>query len=97
MVVQNSIYNNVSKKTLNTNAKLHKYNMLAYLVCIVLFGLFMLGESILVAPVITKGTRSRNVVFPSGKWRSQDGEIFDGECTREIESPLGKLLYFEKI
>ena len=58
---------------------------------------FMLGESILVAPVITKGTRSRNVVFPSGKWRSQDGEIFDGECTREIESPLGKLLYFEKI
>ena len=52
MVVQNSIYNNVSKKTLNTNAKLHKYNMLAYLVCIVLFGLFMLGESISVYTVL---------------------------------------------
>ena len=46
MVVQNSIYNSVSKKTLTTNGRLNKYNMLAFLVCIVLFGMFMFGESI---------------------------------------------------
>lgn len=46
MVVQNSIYNGVTKKTLTTDGRLYKYNMLTYLVCIVLFGVFMLGESI---------------------------------------------------
>lgn len=46
MVVQNSIYNRVSKKTLTTDGRLYKYNMLSYCVCIVLFGIFMLRENI---------------------------------------------------
>ncbi len=58
---------------------------------------FMLGEDILVAPVITKGTRKRTVVFPAGSWRASDGAIFEGGCSYVMDSPVGKLLYFEKM
>ena len=57
---------------------------------------FMLGENILVAPVLTKGTREREVVFPEGKWLSKDGDIFNGGRSYTLPSPLGKLLYFKK-
>lgn len=58
---------------------------------------FMLGEDILVAPVLTKGTRERTVVFPAGKWLSADGKIFEGDNCYQLPSPLGSLLYFTKI
>ena len=57
---------------------------------------FMLGENILVAPVLTKGTREREVVFPEGKWLSKDGDIFNGGRSYTLPSPLGKLLFFKK-
>jgi len=34
---------------------------------------FLLGEKILVAPVMEKGSRSRTVVFPPGTWQGDDG------------------------
>ena len=58
---------------------------------------FMLGEDVLVAPVITKGTRSRSVVFPDGKWKDAEGNLYDGECTVQVAAPLGKLLYYTKV
>lgn len=32
---------------------------------------FLVGDDLLVAPVLEKGARSRTVVFPPGKWKSQ--------------------------
>ncbi len=58
---------------------------------------FMLGENILVAPVIEKGARSRSVVLPKGKWKSDEDEIFKGGKTIEIEVPLKRLPYFQKL
>ncbi len=58
---------------------------------------FMLGEDILVAPVITKGCRERSVVLPSGRWRASDGRIFDGKKSVMLSAPLGELLYFERV
>ncbi len=57
---------------------------------------FMLGEDILVAPVITKGTRGRSVVFPRGRWRSADGTVYEGGKTVKVSAPLGTLLYYFK-
>lgn len=58
---------------------------------------FLLGENILVAPVLTSGARQRDVVFPPGKWRNAKGEIFEGPGTQRVEAPLGTLPWFRKI
>jgi alpha-glucosidase len=58
---------------------------------------FMLGDSILVAPVVTKGQRSREVVFPEGKWKAEDGAVLDGGKTQNVEVPVERLPWFRKI
>lgn len=58
---------------------------------------YTVGENILVAPVITKGTFKRDVTFPPGKWKDGDGNIYDGDRTYNLPSELDKLLYFRKI
>ncbi len=58
---------------------------------------FMLGDDILVAPVIEKGARVRSVVLPKGKWKSDQGQIIKGGQTFEIDVPLERLPYFSKI
>ena len=57
---------------------------------------FMLGENILVAPVLTKGT-SRKVILPKGKWISDRGEKYKGGKSYELDVPIDRLPYFEKI
>ena len=52
MVVQNSIFNHVCKKNLTTDRHVYKYNMYVYLMCIVLFGAFLFGESISLYTII---------------------------------------------
>lgn len=61
------------------------------------FDQFMLGDSILVAPVITKGTVKRNVKLPKGKWKTYDGEIIFGGKTIEVDAPLDTLPVFSKV
>lgn len=58
---------------------------------------FMLGDNMLVAPLQQKGVSSRNVVLPSGKWKADDGKIYEGNKTINIEVPLDRIPYFEKI
>lgn len=58
---------------------------------------FMLGEDILVCPVLTKGAESRDVMLPPGEWRYRDGNVFNGGCVLRVSAPLGVLPYFEKI
>jgi len=56
----------------------------------------MLGDNILVAPVVEKGVRSGKVVFPEGKWKGDDGKTITGGKTIEITVPLERLPYFTK-
>ncbi len=58
---------------------------------------FMLGDKILVAPVIKQGARSRNVILPKGMWQSSDGKEFEGGCIVELDAPIGKINFFIKI
>lgn len=56
---------------------------------------FLLGNDILVAPVLTKGAVSRRVVFPTGQWKSADGTIYEGEC--DVPAPLDVLPWFKRV
>jgi len=58
---------------------------------------FLLGDKILVAPVLKKGALTRKVVIPEGKWKGLDGKIISGPKTIEVNVQLSDLPYFEKI
>lgn len=59
---------------------------------------FMLGDDILVAPVVTKGTRTREVILPEGRWReAATGTVFDGGKTVAAEAPLDVVPVFCKM
>ena len=53
---------------------------------------WLLGDDVLVAPVVERGARSRAVVFPGGCWRhGQTGQVVRGPAVRRIAAPLGRL------
>jgi alpha-glucosidase len=58
---------------------------------------FMLGDKILVAPILEKGKDSRIVKLPSGKWKTSDGQVLKGGKSYQQNVALDQLLYFEKI
>jgi len=58
---------------------------------------FLLGNKILVAPVVVKGQRSREVIFPDGKWQGDDGSIVIGPATLKIEVPIQRLAWYRKM
>jgi alpha-glucosidase len=58
---------------------------------------FMLGDNILVAPVIEKGAYKRKVILPKGKWKGDDGKIVKGSRTIEIDAPIERIPYYTKI
>ena len=58
---------------------------------------FIMGDFLLVAPVIEKGLLSRNVVLPPGKWKADDGKIFAGQTAIKIDTPLNRLPHFVRI
>lgn len=55
---------------------------------------FLLGEGIMVAPVLEQGKRSRSVVFPQGTWQGDDGSTVTGPCQLTIEVPLSRLPWY---
>ncbi len=61
-------------------------------------GQFMLGDEILVAPVMEEGAKVKEIYLPQGVWRYEPtGEIFTGEKTVEMPTKLEELPYFTKI
>ena len=56
---------------------------------------FLMGDDLLVAPMVTKGT-SRSVLIPPGRWKADDGQVFNGPAQRTFEVPLDRLLHFER-
>jgi sulfoquinovosidase len=58
---------------------------------------FMVGDDVLVAPVIEQGARRRSVWFPEGCWRhGETGERFEGGRRATVAAPLTSLPWFER-
>ena len=55
---------------------------------------FMMGDDLLVAPVVEKGAATRTVVLPPGKWLADDGMVFDGPQTVTVTTPRARLPHF---
>lgn len=56
---------------------------------------WMLGDDVLVAPVVTQGASSRSVYLPAGCWREPDsGQVLRGPQSVEYPAPLIVLPYF---
>jgi hypothetical protein len=58
---------------------------------------FVLGNDIIVAPVVEKGARTRKVVLPEGNWKADDGKVYTGGKSIEVSAPLKRLPYFQKV
>ena len=58
---------------------------------------FIMGDDLLVAPVLEKGVASRKVAIPPGRWRADDGAVLDGPATVDIATPLARLPHFMRL
>lgn len=51
---------------------------------------FLLGEDLLIAPVVVKGAKSREVYFPIGEWVNVwTNETIQGNRTKSVHSEIG--------
>ncbi len=57
---------------------------------------FMLGDDILVAPVLQKGAAIRTIAFPSGTWYGDDGSRVTGPCEIEVDASLSRLPWYRR-
>jgi alpha-glucosidase len=58
---------------------------------------FMLGDKILVAPVVESNATERTVVLPNGKWKADDGKMYKGGRSIVVKTALDRLPYFELV
>jgi alpha-glucosidase (family GH31 glycosyl hydrolase) len=58
---------------------------------------FLLGEDILVAPVLHKGAAARTVVFPPGAWQGDDGRTVKGPASETVPAPLARLPWWRRM
>ncbi len=58
---------------------------------------FMIGDSLLVAPVLERNMKSRTIVLPSGLWRDCHGQKIEGPATVRQQADLNTLPYFWRI
>jgi alpha-glucosidase len=58
---------------------------------------FLLGPDILVAPVVERGTRTRRVLVPPGRWRGDDGTVVAGPASIEVQAPLERLPWYRRV
>ncbi len=55
---------------------------------------FLVGSTLLVAPVVQKHTRARDICFPPGIWHGDDGTQVQGPVKRQVDVPLERLPYY---
>lgn len=61
------------------------------------FDQFMLGNDVLVAPVIKSKEYTRTVKLPKGEWISDRGEKYQGGQTITVDAPIERIPYFTKV
>jgi alpha-glucosidase (family GH31 glycosyl hydrolase) len=57
---------------------------------------FLVGDDLLVAPVVVKGATQRRVALPVGRWQDQDGREHDGPAHITVKAPIGHLPWFTR-
>lgn len=57
---------------------------------------FLLGDNILVAPVLQKSADSREVVFPPGVWAGEDRGLIEGPCRLKVQVSLATLPWYRR-
>src|SRR5262249_23216146 len=56
---------------------------------------YLLGDHLLVAPVLERGVRERSVPFPPGRWLDWwTGKVHEGGAAETVAAPLGTLPLF---
>ncbi|ETE57483.1 putative family 31 glucosidase, partial [Ophiophagus hannah] len=57
---------------------------------------FLIGDTLMVAPVLEVGKQERDIYIPAGKWRSYKGELFEKTPTLITDYPvdLDEVAYF---
>ncbi|XP_015683819.1 myogenesis-regulating glycosidase-like [Protobothrops mucrosquamatus] len=57
---------------------------------------FLIGDTLMVAPVLEMGKQERDIYIPAGKWRSYKGELFEKTPTLITDYPvdLDEVAYF---
>jgi DUF1680 family protein len=58
---------------------------------------FMMGDDLLVAPIVEGGVKTRDVMIPEGNWRADDGSVVTGPVKISVKTPLERLPYFERV
>ncbi len=59
--------------------------------------IYLLGDDLLVAPVVRPEVRARDVIFPEGDWFDWwTGERLAGGVTRTVDAPLSKLPLYQR-
>lgn len=58
---------------------------------------FMLGDRILVAPVLEKGQTTRRIIFPKGHWKGHDGSEVQGPVVHHVTVALDVLPWYRAI
>jgi len=58
---------------------------------------FMIGDSLLVAPVLEKNAVKRTVLVPKGTWKNEAGQTFKGPKTIEMNAEIDVLPYLMKV
>ncbi|XP_071509210.1 myogenesis-regulating glycosidase-like [Diadema antillarum] len=60
---------------------------------------FLVGDDLLVAPIVEEGALSRRVYLPKGRWRDElHGTEHDGgDWLQKVEVPLSEALYYTRV
>ena len=58
---------------------------------------FLIGDSLLVAPVVEKNATKRMIAVPKGNWKTADDKILKGPKMLEVNVNINSLPYFVKV
>ncbi|MHB8718500.1 MAG: TIM-barrel domain-containing protein [Candidatus Dormibacteria bacterium] len=58
---------------------------------------FLLGDALLVAPVLERGARSRSLYLPRGRWYQwSTGDVHEGPAWITVDAPLDRIPLFQR-